>query len=74
MAGQLNLETYVGDVLSAPLQFATDRTGATPIDLTGKTYQALVLTSSGSTAATMTTPSRVMQVTTPSPVVLWPTT
>jgi hypothetical protein len=54
MAGQLNLETYVGDVLSAPLQFATDRTGATPIDLTGKTYQALVLTSSGSTAATMT--------------------
>lgn len=52
--GNVNLETYLGDVLSKPLLFATDRAGASPIDLTGKTWQALVLNSDGTTAQTMT--------------------
>lgn len=53
MAGNLNLECYVGDDVAKTLKFrASDRT--TAIDLTGYTFAAKAVNADGTTAATFT--------------------
>jgi hypothetical protein len=54
MAGNLNIETYVGDDVAKTLKFrAADRT--TAINLTGKTFEAKAFNTDGTVAATFTT-------------------